>query len=98
MKTQQTSLFHIGTLTGHPIDAPQGQIYVRSQFVQFRFPALPGGLIWNRPAAVVVRSLTGQETTLPILDVTRIVMMALTGLSLATLFVSIIMRRKTSRS
>jgi hypothetical protein len=94
----QTSLFRIGTLSGPPIDSPNGQIYLRSQFVQLRFPALrvQGGLIWNRPAAVVVRSLNGQETTIPIVDVTRIVTVALTGLGLATLLVSMFMRRKAS--
>jgi len=96
----QTSLFRIGTLSGPPIDNPNGQIYLRSQFVRLRFPALrvQGGLIWNRPVAVVVRSLAGQETTIPIVDVTRIVMLALTGLGLATLLVAIFLRRKTSPS
>ena len=96
----QTSLFRIGTLSGPPIDVPQGQIYVRSQFIQLRFPApwVQGGLIWNRPAAVVVRSLNGQETTIPTVDVTRIALLALTGLGLATVLVSIFVRRKTSPS
>src|SRR5215212_502664 len=96
--SMQTSLFRIGTLSGPPLDVPNGQVYLRSQFVQLRFPALQGGLIWNRPAAVVVRSLNGQETTLPIVDVTRIVMLALTGLGLATVLVSMFLRRKTSPS
>ena len=98
--SMQTSLFRIGTLGDPPLDVPNGQVYLRSQFVQLRVPALrvQGGLIWNRPAAVVVRSLNGQETTLPIVDVTRIVMLALMGLGLATLFVSMFLRRKTSPS
>ena len=75
---------------------PHGQVYVRSQFVQLQFPAqrVQGGLIWNRPTAVVVRSSNGQETTFPIVDVTRIAMVALIGLGLATVLVSMFMRRK----
>ena len=96
----QTSLFRIGTLSGPPIDVPYGQVYVRSQFVQLRFPALrvQGGLIWNRPVTVVVRHLNGQERTIPIVDATRITLVALTGLGLATVLVSMFMRRKTSPS
>jgi hypothetical protein len=94
----QTSLFRVGTHSGPPMDIPHGQVYLRSQFVQFRFPVIRGGLIWNRPASVVVRSLNGQETSLPIVDVTRIALVALTGLGLATGIVSMFLRRKTSQS
>ncbi len=94
----QTSLFRVGTLSGTPIDIPHGQIYLRSQFVQLRFPVIGGGLIWTRPASVVVRSLNGQETRLPIVDVTRIALVVLTGLGLATVMVSMFLRRKTSQS
>jgi hypothetical protein len=94
----QTSLFRIGTLSGPPLSVPHGQVYLRSQYVQLRFPVIGGGLIWNRPAAVVVRSSNGQERTLPILDVTRITLVALTGLGLATVLVSMFMRRETSQS
>jgi hypothetical protein len=30
-----------------------------------------GGLIWNRPKAVIVRTSDGEESTLPVQDVTR---------------------------
>jgi hypothetical protein len=30
-----------------------------------------GGLIWNRPKAVIVRTIDGEETLLPVQDVTR---------------------------
>jgi hypothetical protein len=30
-----------------------------------------GGLIWNRPRAVIVRTMDGEESILPVQDVTR---------------------------
>ncbi len=33
-----------------------------------------GGLIWNRPKAVIVRKIDGEENVLPIQDVTRNIM------------------------
>ena len=94
----QTSLFRVGTLNGPPIDVPHGQVYLRSQFVQLLFPVINGGLIWNRPATVVVRSWDGQERVLPIVDITRIALLALAGLGLATALVSVLLGRKTSET
>ena len=33
-----------------------------------------GGLIWNRPKAVIVRQIDGEESVLPVRDVTRNIM------------------------
>lgn len=94
----QTPYFRIGTLSSPPIQSPHGQISLRSQFVQLRFPFLSGGFIWNRPAAVVVRASNGEETSLPVVDVTRIILVTLTGLGLAALLVSMLIKRKPAQS
>jgi len=49
--------------------------YARATMVQF--PGLLGGLVWNRPAGVLVRRSNGSEADLPIRDVTRIAQIAL---------------------
>ena len=94
----QTSLFRIETRDSSPITIRDAQIYVRSQVVQLRFPAVDGGLIWNRPVAIVVRAFDGQETIVPIVDLTRMVVLTLAGLSFAAMFVLRLLRRKTSES
>jgi hypothetical protein len=40
-------------------------------------PGNHGGLVWNRPRAVIVRGEDGVEYTLPVTDVTRITMWAM---------------------
>lgn len=94
----QIPILRIVTRNSSPIAIRDAQLYVRSQLVQLRFPVVNGGLIWNRPVAIVVRTFNGQETIVPILDVTRTVMLTLAGLSLTAMFVLMFLRRKTSES
>lgn len=94
----QNSLFHIETLTGPPVAVPEGQISVRSKYIQLRFPTVKGGLIWNRPVAVVVHTENGQEKIVPILDVTRIVLVALLGLCFLSTFALMLLKRQISKS
>ena len=94
----ETSLLRIETHTSPPVTTPDGQIYVRSQVVQVRFPAINGGLIWNRPVAVALRQLNGQEKIVPVLDITRIILLTLAGLSLTSVLIFIFLRSKMPKS
>jgi hypothetical protein len=94
----RTSLFRIDTLTSPPIPVPGGQVSLQSQSIQVRFPAMQGGLIWNRPVASVVRTADGRETVIPILDVTRVVLLALAGVCFSSLFLLVFLRRGRIRS
>ena len=49
--------------------------YARATLVQF--PGLLGGLVWNRPAGVLVKRSDGREARLPIRDVTRLAQISL---------------------
>lgn len=89
-----TPLFRIETLTGHPVKVKDTQLRARSQVVQIRFPFISGGLIWNRPVAVLVHTAEGQDQTLPIPDGTRTATLALFVLSLVSTFLFISFRRK----
>lgn len=65
---------------------------VHSWVLQILTPG--GGLIWNYPVAVTVRTSDGEverEERLPIIDPTRLAQVALVGLSLAA---AILMWRK----
>lgn len=91
-----SSLLRIETLTGQPLRVKDTQLRVRSQVVQLRFPNASGGLIWNRPIAVLVHTPNGQEQTLPVPDVTRSAVLGLLVLSLAGTFLMMLFRRKTA--
>ena len=59
---------------GPPVKLGEGEVtpYSRATIVQF-----PGiGLVWNRPAGVLVKRSDGSEAELPIRDVTRIAQIA----------------------
>ena len=94
----QTSLLRIETLTSPPITIQGTRAHLRSQLIQLRFPVINGGVIWNRPVAVVLRSLDGEEKIVPILDTTRIVMFTLAGLYFTGMLVRMFARGKRTRS
>ena len=94
----QTPLLRIETLTSPPITIPDAQVYIRSRLVQLRFPAVSGGLIWNRPVAIVVRRLNGQTKIVPILDLTRIVWLALAGICFTGVVTLLFPRRKRAKA
>ena len=93
-----TSLISIETLTGKSIRVKDTELRVRSQVIQFRLPVLMGGLIWNRPVAVLVRTSDGHEQMLPIPDLTRIAVLILAGLCFARMFLLILFRHKKVES
>jgi hypothetical protein len=91
-----TSLLRIETLTGQPVKIKDIQVRVRSQVLQLRLPFIHGGLIWNRPIAVLVRMADGQDQILPVPDVTRTAVLKLLVFSLAGTFLLWLFRRKST--
>jgi hypothetical protein len=59
--------------TGETRQVGDYQITPETQVFSIRLPRQHSGLIWNRPKAVIVRSSDGNETSLPVRDVTRLV-------------------------
>jgi len=49
------------------------QITPSTHVLKILLPGQRAGLIWNRPKAVTVRTPNGQENSLPVRDVTRLV-------------------------
>lgn len=72
----------VETRAGDPIQAGDTTIVPLAKSYQFRLPGKAGGVIWNRPASVVVQTALGQEYILPVRDVTRQAQFALLGGSL----------------
>lgn len=75
-------VLHIETHAGAPIQAGSLRLTPFARSVTLRFPNFPGGLIWNRPTAVLVQSPDGTEKLLPIHDTTRRQQLALLGAGL----------------
>lgn len=55
----------------------EGEITPQSRATIVQLPGVSGGLVWNRPAGVLVNWSDGTEAVLPIRDVTRIAQVAL---------------------
>lgn len=70
----------VETHAGAPIQAGETQITPLARVLRLRLPGAPGGLIWNRPVAVVTRTPDGREKVLPIQDVTRQAQLSILGM------------------
>lgn len=81
--------FSLETHEGKPIQVGQNLITPISQTFQLTIPGFTGGLIWNRPVAVRVKTTDGQEQNLPVQDVTRLVLLGILGFSLLVALLSI---------
>lgn len=83
------------TRAGEPVTAGGNILIPMARVLRVMLPGMPaGGLIWNRPSAVVVRSADGQEQVLPVRDVTRQAQWALFGVALALLLPALLLRRR----
>jgi hypothetical protein len=56
---------------GEPVMAGATQVTPQIKTLCIPLPGIAGGLIWNRPYAVEVRTSDGKEWSLPVPDVTR---------------------------
>lgn len=87
-------LLHIETHAGAPIQAGSLRLTPFARSVTLRFPNFPGGLIWNRPTALLVQSADGAEQLLPIHDTTRRQQFALLGAGLfAALLIHLLFKK-----
>jgi hypothetical protein len=89
-------LIHVETRAGAPIQAGENVLIPMAKSLRILIPGIPGGLIWNRPVAVVVRSAAGVEQVLPVRDVTRMALFSIWGVALAKLlFFWLVSKRKS---
>lgn len=69
------------THTGEPWTVDERTLTPESQALVVRFPY--GGFVWNRPSAVLVNE-NGATRRLPIVDVTRLALMVMGGVTFGT--------------
>jgi hypothetical protein len=67
---------------GEAVQAGARRLTPLSSVVRLQIPGWHGGLVWNRPAAVLVREPDGQETLLPVRDTTRLAQLLILGAGL----------------
>jgi hypothetical protein len=65
------SIVRISREDGRPIRAGGRTLTPQVQTVRLKIPRLTAGMIWRRPYAVLVKDTNGEETILPVVDVTR---------------------------
>jgi len=80
--------------TGETMQVGDYQITPTTRVLKIRMPGQHAGLIWNRPKAVTVRTSDGQESSLPIRDVTRLVIWSmLAGGLLGAILIGLMYRK-----
>ena len=87
----------VETHAGDPIDVGDSKIVPLAKVVQLQIPGVSGGLIWNRPTAVVVQTSEEEERVVPVRDVTREIQLVIIGSGLLIVLLSWLMRRKNNR-
>lgn len=59
------------TSAGEPVIAGEVRIYPVARSYRINFPAASGGIVWNRPLAVIVEDSNGSRQIIPVQDRTR---------------------------
>lgn len=78
------------TADGEPFSAHGYTVTPQAQALHLRLPF--GGVVWNRPVAVLVDSDAGQQR-IQIIDVTRVAQIALYGIALIGMIATLLMRK-----
>jgi hypothetical protein len=87
---------HIGfeIQRGQPVTDGKIQVTPLVKTFKLPLPVISGGLVWNRPFAVEVRTSDGQEWTMPVVDVTRQAQIALLAMGLiGVLLIGLVSRK-----
>ncbi|HSO27165.1 MAG TPA: hypothetical protein VLS48_03790 [Anaerolineales bacterium] len=86
--------FRNETVAGEPIQAGQTTITPFARTMRVKLPIGNMKIGWSRPSSVLVQDATGAEQTMPVVDVTRYTIYALTGLSILTWLASWLVDRR----
>ncbi|NUM48902.1 MAG: hypothetical protein HUU38_29705 [Anaerolineales bacterium] len=73
------SFLDIETRAGRPLRVGETRLVPFAQTARVTFPG-SGGVVWSRPTAILAQTADGQETVLPVRDVTREAQLTLMGL------------------
>ncbi len=80
---------------GEPVVAGETQVTPLTKTFMLPIPIISGGLVWNRPFAVEVRTAGGEVWSLPVPDVTRQAQIALLAMGLiGVLLIGLVSRKR----
>jgi hypothetical protein len=83
--------FQVKTINGESVTAGETTVTPQAQAVSLQLPFW--GFVWNRPTAVLVEE-NGRTERIPIIDMTRLAILAAAGLGTAVAVLSWLMRSK----
>lgn len=83
------------TRSAGPLQLGEHSLTLQSQALTLGGPF--GGLVWNRPAAVLVEGPDGTTRRLPIVDVTRVAQLGMWGLGLVFLLIAMLVGKERSK-
>ena len=82
------------TSAGEPVIVGEVSVYPVARSYRINFPAARGGIVWNRPLAVIVEDSSGSRQIIPIQDRTRQLQIAFLAAGFfGTLLIWLIFRR-----
>ena len=85
------------TRAGAPVSVGETTLIPLARATILRFPGGSGGLIWNRPVAVIAQTPGNEERNIPVPDVTRQAEWTLLGLGiLGSFLIWLVMNRKST--
>jgi hypothetical protein len=80
---------------GEPVTSRETVVTPLAKTFKLPIPAISGGLVWNRPYAIEVRTADGNEWSLPVPDVTRQAQIALLAMGLiGVLLIGLVSRKR----
>lgn len=59
------------TSAGEPVQVGELRVYPIARSYRISFPAAKGGVVWNKPLAVIVEDSRGKRQIIPVHDRTR---------------------------
>lgn len=88
----------VETTAGVPFHSRNLRVTPFARAYRIQFPGVTAEAVWARPVSVLVQDdRTGEETVIPIIDVTRLVQWYLLGTSLLTLLLVFATSRKKKK-
>ena len=82
------------TSWGEPVNAGEVNVYPIARSYRINFPGARGGIVWNRPLAVIVEDSRGGRQIIPVQDRTRQLQVAILAAGFfGTLLTWLIFRR-----
>jgi hypothetical protein len=82
------------TSAGDPIAVDEYMVYPVARSYRLSMPGIHGGIIWNRPHAVIVEDSIGNRQVIPVADPTRRLQLTILGAAVVgTLLTWLIFRK-----